>query len=147
MGETIDRKTPHSSRPTSCFCSDRSIYLRPTDNNKLYFLIAKLISSKSCGFDGIYNELLQMFSTVVSRFFENLFIKSFCSGIFPNSWKVSKITSLYKEGCMQNTSSYRPNSLLSSISKVFEKIFYSRLSFFCKKNNFIFAIQVRFYEI
>ena len=133
MGETIDSKTPHSARPSSCFCSDRSIFLCPTDKNKLFSFIAKLISSKSCGFDGINNELLQMFSPVVSRFFANLLNKSLCSGIFPNSLKITKITSLYKEGCMQNTSSNRPNSLLSSLSKVFEKIFYSRFSSFSAK--------------
>ena len=137
MGETINRKIPNSARLTSCFNSDKSIFLRPTDEKEIYSLIANLNSSKSCGFDGINNELLQMFSPVVSPFFAKLVNKSMCSGIFPNSLKIAKITPLYKGGCMQNTSSYRPISLLSSLRKVFEKVLYSRLSsLFEKKTTF-----------
>ena len=74
-----------------------------------------------------------MFSTVVSPFFANLINKSLFSCIFLNSLKIVKMTPLCKEGSMQNTSSYRPISLLSSPRKVFEKDLYSQLGSFLKK--------------
>ena len=69
MGEIINRKIPHSAWPSSYFRSEKSINLCPTDGNEVYFLIANLNSSKSCSFDGTNNELLQVFSPVVSAFF------------------------------------------------------------------------------
>ena len=109
------------------------------DGNETYSLIANLNSSKGCGFDGITNELLQMFSPVVSPFFAKLQNKSLYSDIFPNSLKIAKITPLYKEGCMQNTSSYRPISLLSSLCKIFEKVLYSHLSSLFEKKLILFS--------
>ena len=66
-------------------------------------------------------------------FFANITNKSIFSGFFLNSLKIAKIIPLCKEGCMQNTSSYRPISLLSSPRKVFEKVLYSQLGSFLKK--------------
>ena len=48
MGQTINRKIPHSARPSSFFRSDKSVFFCPTDGNEIYSLIANLNSSKSC---------------------------------------------------------------------------------------------------
>jgi hypothetical protein len=49
------------------------------------------------------------------------------SGVFPTILKYSIITPLYKKGDKNNVSNYRPISLLTSLSKIFEKIIYNRL--------------------
>jgi len=54
--------------------------------------------------------------------------KSISSGIFPDHLKLSIIKPTYKKGDRMNSTIYRPISLLTSFSKVFEKALYIRLT-------------------
>ena len=47
--------------------------------------------------------------------------------IFPDQLKISKIVPIYKADDPQLFSNYRPISLLSNFSKIFEKVMYNRL--------------------
>jgi len=49
------------------------------------------------------------------------------TGMFPTRLKFAEIKPLYKKGETANTSNYKPISLLTSFSKIFEKIIYTRL--------------------
>ena len=51
----------------------------------------------------------------------------FTTGIFPDNLKIAKIHSLLKAGDPLLTTNYRPISLLTSISKIFEKIIFNQL--------------------
>jgi hypothetical protein len=48
-------------------------------------------------------------------------------GIFPERLKYGEIKPLFKEGCKKDPLNYRPISLLTSFSKMFERIILSRL--------------------
>jgi hypothetical protein len=47
-------------------------------------------------------------------------------GVFPDRLKYAIIRPLYKNGDIRDTSNYRPISLLTSLSKVFETVIYTR---------------------
>jgi len=49
------------------------------------------------------------------------------TGIFPSRLKFAEIKPLHKKGDLANISNYRPISLLTSFSKVFKKIIFTRL--------------------
>ena len=51
----------------------------------------------------------------------------FSTGIFPTRLKFSQINPIFKKGNNAVISNYRPISLLTSFSKVFEKVIYKRL--------------------
>ena len=48
-------------------------------------------------------------------------------GMFPNNLKLADITPAHKKGERQDKGNYRPMSILSPISKVYERILYSQL--------------------
>ncbi len=56
---------------------------------------------------------------------------------FPDRLKLSEVKPLFKKGEKINPSNYRPISLLTSLSKIFEKIIYSRLYKHINKNEIL----------
>ena len=69
---------------------------------------------------------------------------SFTSGIFPSELKVAKVVPIHKGGSKTEVSNYRPISLLSSFSKIFEKTMYARLIHFLNSNGSLTESQYGF---
>ena len=69
---------------------------------------------------------------------------SFLSGIFPDLCKLSKIIPIFKKDDPLLCINYRPISLLSNISKLFEKLVYKRMYSFLDQNNLIYDKQFGF---
>ena len=53
---------------------------------------------------------------------------------------------LFKAGCEESIGNYRPISLLSTFSKIYEKVFYNRLLNFLKNQNILYLSQFGFRE-
>ena len=69
----------------------------------------------------------------IAPFLEILFNKCLETGVFPDCFKIAKVIALHKGGEKQICDSYRPISLLPSLSKLLEKIISVRtISFFDK---------------
>ena len=48
-------------------------------------------------------------------------------GNFPSYWKQSEVTPIHKENDKADVSNYRPISLLTNVSKVFERVLFNHL--------------------
>lgn len=66
------------------------------------------------------------------------------SSIFPESWKHAKIIPVHKNSSTYNLNDYRPISILSSLSKVFEKLISKQISSFLNHNNLLVNFQSGF---
>jgi hypothetical protein len=66
------------------------------------------------------------------------------TGSFPTGLKFSEITPIFKRGDKNDTSNYRPISLLMSLSKIFEKVIYNRLYHHFKDNHILVNEQFGF---
>ena len=67
----------------------------------------------------------------------HVFNRSLLSGIVPSQLKIAKVNPIFKSGDKQVFSNYRPISILPSISKILEKIMYTRLFDFVTNNEFL----------
>jgi hypothetical protein len=90
------------------------------------------------------NKILKVYASLISCPLTHICNHSLLIGIFPDSLKISIIIPLYKKGDRTNMSNYRPISLLTTFSKVLEKVMYNRLSHYLKTNNILVPEQFGF---
>ena len=73
-------------------------------------------------------KILKMVAILIYQPLTILFNKSLSSAVFPSSWKLANITPVFKnKGSASIPQNYRPISLLSCLSKVLEKLVFSRI--------------------
>ena len=113
--------------------AQESLFMEPTTPSEVYNALAGLKTGKSFGLDNIPSFLLKTAAVVIAPTLSYLINLSFELGLFPDSMKEAKIIPVFKTGDKLLMSNYRPISILSSFSKIFEKCIYRRLfSFFDK---------------
>ena len=100
-------------------------------------ILTDLNISKACGPDGINNKVLKECSYSLSFPLAIIFQKSIYVGYFPDSWKEAMVSAIFKKNDRQDKTNYRPISLLTCMSKVFERIVFNRLYKFLVDNNLL----------
>lgn len=71
----------------------------------------------------------------VKQCWRSLFNKSLSTGVIPDSWKISYIQPIFKNGDERGIKNYRPISILSTILKLWDAIIANELS-----NSFISSV-------
>lgn len=100
---------------------------------------------KAPGFDGLFNIVLKHLGPNAHSLIVEIFNSCLELSYFPSAWKLSKVVPIHKPGKDPTlASSYRPISLLSSLSKLFEKCIYSRLLEHAEDNNILLEEQFGF---
>ena len=94
---------------------------------QVFNLISQLDTNKANGPDGISAFMLKSTASSIASPLAKLFSCSILTGKFPTIWKIASIVPIPKSGHKNDPSNYRPISLLSIVSKLLEKIVYSRL--------------------
>ncbi|MGL1889690.1 MAG: reverse transcriptase domain-containing protein [Reichenbachiella sp.] len=74
----------------------------------------------------------------------DLINKSISEGVFPSELKLARVVPIFKSGDSSSINNYRPISILSFFSKVFEKIMYNSISDFMESSDTIYKYQFGF---
>ena len=122
----------------SSFCSSFS----PAE-----FLAAasNLTSSTATGPDKVAYPMLKHLPRSGMDLLLHIFNLSWSSHSFPSIWKTSSIIPIHKMGKpLDSAASFRPISLTSCVSKLFERIMLSRLLFFLESNSILSPRQAAF---
>ena len=105
----------------------------------------KLRRKKAHGIDELPPNLLKDVANEISKPLAFIINKSLLSGIVPDLWKISKITSLYKSDSKSDFNNYRPISVLLCLSKVLEQVIHRQLSNYLEKHYLLKSSKFRFH--
>ena len=118
--------------------------LQLTNANEILNVINKLPTKTSSGHDQISCKILKEIKDIISKPLALLTNQVFITSIFPAKLTLAKGIPLYKKGDISSFENYRPISLLSSFSKVIEKIIFNQLFDFFQCNNLFYNSQYGF---
>ena len=108
--------------------------ITPSDVNNI---LKSVDINKANGPDGISNRILKICNNQLSEPLALVFNFALKTGKYPSEWKNANLIPIFKKGDRQLMKNYRPVSLLSQTSKIFERIIYNKIYDHCKINNIL----------
>ena len=106
--------------------------------------IGKIKTAKSFGHDNISRYFLKLALPFTSGSLAHLFNIAIETSTFPDSWKIARVTPIFKEGDKCERSNYRPISVLPVITRLFEKLVFDQLYRYFDENGFLSPDQSGF---
>ena len=104
----------------------KSVSLSPVIDDEIVKIITKFDQTKSPGHDNIGNNIIKRIAKEISKPLAIIFNLSITTGKVPNQLKSAKVIPIYKKDDAEIYSNYRPVSVLSSFSKILERLIFNR---------------------
>ena len=119
---------------------------QPITKDTLKEIILSLDHNKAFGHDMIIAKFLKLAADIIAGPLANILNKGILQGTFPSSMKLAVVSPVYKKKDPFNKENYRPISVLTALSKVFEKAIELQLSPFLNRkfSNFLCAYGKHF---
>ena len=143
MGQLEQRKSKliiqtlcNKSTPSNSF------YLAPVTQTQVFTLFAGLKGHKA--FVIVPNKLIKLATKQLSAPFTKIYNESILSGEFPEIFKISKVTPIFKSGSLSELGNYRPTAVISPFSKVLERLVYDQLVSYLEKECPLFNFHFGF---
>ena len=149
VGTRLASNLPLCNNTFESFLQDRqsnSLFLNPITQEEIIDILNKIPDGKAPGFDGLSAFVIKRAKHALAKPLACIFNESLITGIFPDGLKNGKVTPIHKGGDKHNIANYRPISVLTTFSKVFEKLIYHRLINFIDKHNILSDSQFGFRE-
>lgn len=111
---------------------------------EIHTIIKGLKKNAATGIDDISIKFLLKYGHLLAEPLAVQINSMLTTGKFPNCLKTAKVIPIFKGGDCTDKSNYRPISILSSISKIFETVLKNRLDEFLAFNNILSPLQFGF---
>ena len=147
IGMNIRRNIPKSNAIYTDSLKDsnkRSMFLDPVDPDQIKSIINKLKPKSSSGDDGIPAKVMKRTMNLIIEPLTFIINLSLTTGIFPNQLKLAKVLPIFKSGDPLLPSNYRPISLLSTFSKIIERVMFNKMQSFFEVSNTLYTHQYGF---
>jgi hypothetical protein len=125
---TVKSDTPHFS-------------FKPENEETVIKLIDRIRTEVAVGHDNINAKLLKESKNVISTSLTKLVNLSYKTEKFPNCMKKAVVRAIHKKESTEEPSNYRPLSILSVLSKVFERSAADQLVAHLESNNILNEVQ------
>ena len=102
------------------------------------------LKESSPGWDNIPAFILKQCMDCFVNPLTHIINRSFIEGIFPKELKLARVVPIYKSGDSTSITNYKPISILTCFSKIFEKIIYNHVTDFIDSNQIIYKYQFGF---
>lgn len=124
--------------------SPNSLAMLEVTASDILGIINSLRDDCAVGWDGISSKILKLNANALVPTITHICNLSVSSGVFPAVFKKAIVHPIYKSGDRNSVSNYRPISVLSSLSKILEKILNNTLVNFLEKYHLISNNQYGF---
>lgn len=81
-----------------------------------------MLSNNASALDNIFARLPKKAAPIVAHSLTFIVHLSFTMGIFPNAWKLARVSPIFKDGLKTDPNNYRPVSALPVVSKLIERV-------------------------
>ena len=129
VGKDFAKKVSKSKLEAHHYCekiprNDKSLFMTPCTETEVAKFMQQLLMKTSSGHDNISNVLLKLIGEHLLTPLTRIFNDSIKMGIFPDIMKLADVVPLYKAKEKYLETNYRPISLLTTMSKLLEKVVY-----------------------
>ena len=127
VGPNLDKKIPRTNTdPIKLIPGNYTInlFLNPVTEDEVSKMVSVL---KDCavGWDFFPAFIFKENKQILNKLLTHLINLSLEQGVFPSQLKIANIVPIFKAGEIEIVGNYRPVSLLSTVSKVFERAFFN----------------------
>ena len=152
VGDKLSKKIPdkentllkgdHDINPTAA-----RFTFSPMQPPELLKAINKFKTAQGSGLDRISSFFLKAGMPILAQPLSQLFNLSLSLGLFPDCWKIARVAPIFKDGPADESSNYRPISVLPVVSRFFEKLIYEQLYHYLDSNKLIFGKQSAYRQL
>ena len=149
VGKKFAEAIPTPVKPSMSFIekiilNKKSMFLYEVTESEFRNLIDSLENKSSSGFDNISNIIFKKLKSTIVPPLTKIVNLSLATGVFPEKMKHADVVPLYKNKSRKEVTNYRPISLLLTLSKILEKVMYTRTYRFLNDTNRILGSQYGF---
>ena len=121
-----------------------TMFLNPITSYEVYNSIKQLNPNKATRSDCSSVKFIQISASVISPVIAYIINKCIEQGVFPNQLKSAEVIPVFKKGDKLQITNYRPISLLSPFSKIFERHLHNEITKFINKYKILYPFQFGF---
>lgn len=133
--------------PSGHLDENNRLYIRELTLDEVTKGLKALVPNSGVGEVGIESVIFSECADEIGMHITTLFNQIITTGVYPEEWKCAHITPVYKgKGPKKSLDSYRPISILSPVSKLFEKLLAEQIFYYLESNKLLHPAQYGFRE-